>query len=46
MLFLCLYFLLSPPMHIARWAHMHRFLSVCLSARHWIIIDISESLGT
>ncbi len=23
--------LLSPPMHIARWAHMHHFLSVCLS---------------
>ncbi len=21
----------SPPVHIARWAHMHRFLSVCLS---------------
>ncbi len=24
---------LSPPEHIARWAHMHRFLSVCLSVR-------------
>ncbi len=22
---------LSPPVHIARWAHMHRFLSVCPS---------------
>ncbi len=22
---------LSPPVHIARWAHMHPFLSVCLS---------------
>ncbi len=22
---------LSPPVHIARWARMHRFLSVCLS---------------
>ncbi len=24
---------LSPPVHIARWAHMRHFLSVC----HWII---------
>ncbi len=22
--------LLSPPVHFARWAHMRRFLSVCL----------------
>ncbi len=39
---------LSPPVHIARWAHMHRFLSVCLSVRlsvcHWIIIHISKSI--
>ncbi len=26
--------LLSPPVHIAWWAHMHHFESVC----HWIII--------
>ncbi len=31
---------LSPPMHVARWAHMHRFPSVC----HWTIIHISESI--
>ncbi len=24
---------LSPPVHFARWAHMHRFLSVRLSVR-------------
>ena len=23
--------LLSPPVQFARWAHMHHFLSVCLS---------------
>ncbi len=34
---------LSPPVQIARWAHIHRFLSVRLSVRHWIIIHISES---
>ncbi len=22
---------LSPPVQVAQWAHMHRFLSVCLS---------------
>ena len=26
---------LSPLMHIARWANMHRFLYVCPSVRHW-----------
>ncbi len=25
--------LLSPPVQFARWAHMHRFLSVCPSVR-------------
>ena len=39
---------LSPPVHIAQWAHMHRFPSVCPSVRlsicHWIIIHISESI--
>ena len=25
------FFFLSPPMQFARWAHMRRFLSVCLS---------------
>ena len=37
-------FLLSPPVHIAWLAHMHRFLSVRQSVRHWIIIHISESI--
>ena len=31
-------------MHIAWWAYMHRFLSIRLSIRHWIIIHISESI--
>ena len=41
--------LLSPPVHTAQWAHMHRFLSVCLSVRLWLyknswtIIHISKS---
>ena len=35
---------LSPPVHIAWWAHMHRFLSVRPSVCHWIIIHISESI--
>ncbi len=35
---------LSPPVHIARWAHMHRFLSVCPSVRHWTKIHNSESI--
>ena len=40
--FLCQFF--SLPVHIARWAHMRHFLSVCLSVRHWIKIHISESI--
>ncbi len=35
---------LSPPVHIARWAHMHRFLPVQPSVRHWIMIHISKSI--
>ncbi len=37
---------LSKPVHIARWAHMHRFLSIRLSVCHWIIlvIHISKSI--
>ncbi len=35
--------LLSPPVHFARWAHMRRFLSVCLSV-NLIKIHISESI--
>ena len=27
---------LSPPVHTARWAHMRRFLSVCLSVCLWL----------
>ncbi len=33
--------LLSPPVHIARWAHMHHFLSVRLSA--WTLPKIGEN---
>ena len=35
---------LSPPVHVARWAHMHRCLSVRPSVCHWTIIHISESI--
>ncbi len=28
------HFLLSAPVHIAWWAHMRRFLSVCLSRKY------------
>ncbi len=39
--------ILSPPVHIAQWAHMHHFLSICLSVRtsicHWKI-HIGESI--
>ena len=38
--FLCNIF--SPPLHIARWAHMHRFLSICPSVT-LLKIHISES---
>ena len=32
-------------MHIARWAHMNRFLSIChWIINHWIIIHISKSI--
>ncbi len=40
---------LSPPVHTARWAHMHRFLSVCpsvclwLDKNSWTIIHISKT---
>ena len=30
---------LSPPVHIARWAHMHRFLSVRLSVTRPKLLD-------
>ncbi len=37
--------LLSPPVRIARRAHMHRFLSVRhLTKIHWTKIHISESI--
>ncbi len=32
-------FFLSPPVQVARWAHMHRFPSVCLSVR----LDLTEN---
>ena len=32
---------LSLPVHVARWALMHRFLSVRLSTFHWTLIHIS-----
>ena len=37
---------LSSPVHTAWWAHMHRFLSVCLwlDKNYWTIIHISESI--
>ncbi len=34
---------LSPLVHIARWAHMHRFLPVCLSVT-FLKIHTSESI--
>ena len=38
---------LSPPMHCAWWAHMHRFLSVWpwLDQNYWKIIHISKSIA-
>ena len=35
---------LSPPVHIAQWAHMGRFLSLRPSVCHMIKIHILESI--
>ncbi len=35
--------LLSPPVHIARWAHMRHFLSVCLSVWTWPKIRLDNN---
>ncbi len=36
--------LLSPHVHFARWAHMRRFLSVCLSVRPSVTLDNNSYL--
>ncbi len=40
---------LSPPVQLARWAHMHRFLSVCLDLTKksdWKIIHTGKKIIT